>query len=207
MKPPMIPTPAKTKIAAIKLPASNFLETSPTRAGASAVAGADCAGAGAGAFATVRPAGCSFAGSVFANAGASSRTWLEAGAFAAATGVSTTGEKFGAGDVGISSGLAGVPAANDSERPAGASRTTALASSCDLDSVASIPAINGLLAGAAAAVLDSAADFVFVAAAPGIGLGSIAGLDSVCASAKAVAASAAGAGELASAGLCIQPRS
>src|SRR5437588_5836723 len=203
MKPPMIPTPAKTKIAAIKLPASNFLETSPTRAGASAVAGADCAGAGAGAFATVRPAGCSFAGSVFANAGASSRTWLEAGAFAAATGVSTTGEKFGAGDVGISSGLPGLPAANDPGAAPEDCVTAELArGSSGLGAVASIPAI----AGAAVLVFASAA-FPFATAAPGIGLGSIAGLDSVCASAKAVAASTAGAGEVASAGLCIQPRS
>ena len=127
----------------------------------------------------------------------------DAGARAAATGVSTTGEKFGAGDVGISSGLPGLPAANDPGAAPEDCVTAELArGSSGLGAVASIPAI----AGAAVLVLASAA-LPFATAAPGIGLGSIAGLDSVCASAKAVAASTAGAGEVASAGLCIQPRS
>jgi len=101
---------------------------------------------------------------------------------AATTGVvSTTGEKFGAADVGISSGLAVVPAANDSLGAAGDWTIAALG--------------------------DSAAGLFLAKDSPGIGLGSIAGIDSVCASAKAVAASAAGAGDVAKAGLCIQPLS
>src|SRR6266571_4324503 len=127
----------------------------------------------------------------------------EAGASAAATGVSTTGEKFGAGEVGISSGLAGLPAAYDSGGTAAGCVTAVLAAaSSGLGPVASIPAI----AGAVVLVLASAT-LALAAAAPGIGLGSIAGLDSVCASVKAVAASAAGAVDVASAGLCNQPRS
>ncbi len=127
----------------------------------------------------------------------------DASARAAATGVSTMGEKFGAGDVGISSGLAGLPAANDPGAAPEDCVTAVLAvGSSGLGAVASIPAI----AAAAALALASAA-LPFATAAPGIGLGSIAGPDSVCASAKAVAASPAGAGEVASAGLCIQPRS
>ena len=72
------------------------------------------------------------------------------------------------------------------------------AGSSAFGAVASIPTIAGLVF--ASATLP-------FAAAPGIGLGSIAGLDSVCASASAVAASAAGAGDVANAGLCIQPKS
>src|SRR4051812_16875075 len=194
---PITPTPAKTKIDANKLPGSNLRETSPTCAGASAVAGADWPGAGAetfdsatGAFAAgAAGTGCDF-DSVFAIAGACSRTCaLAAGAFCA-IGVSTTGEKFGAGEVGISSGRAGLPIANDPGAVPEDSLTALLAApSSGFGAVASIPAMAGLV-------------LPFAAAAPGIGLGSIAGLDSVCASASAVAASAAGAGEVASAGLC-----
>src|SRR5438067_10303003 len=98
-----------------------------------------------------------------------------AGAGAAATGVSTTGEKFGAGEVGISSGLAGLPAAYDPGGTAAGCVTAVLAAaSSGLGPVASIPAI----AGAVVLVLASAT-LPLAAAAPGIGLGSIAGLDSV----------------------------
>src|SRR5207237_3025808 len=115
-----------------------------------------------------------------------------AGAGADATGVSTTGEKFGAGEVGISSGLAGLPAANDPGGTADDCETAVLAAaSSGLGAVASMPAISGA---AAVFALDSD-PLPFATAAPGIGLGSIAGLDSVCASATAVAASAAGAGD------------
>ena len=89
----------------------------------------------------------------------------DAGDAAAVTGVSTTGEKLGAGDVGICSGRAGVPAAIDSVT-AGAK----VAGDSPVFAVASMPAISGLAAGFA----------LFLAReAPGIGLGSIAGLDSV----------------------------
>src|SRR5204862_8155987 len=105
------------------------------------------------------------------------------------------GEKLGAGDVGISSGLAGLPAANDPGAAPEDCVTAVLAvGSSGLGAVASIPAI----AGAAALALASAA-LPFATAAPGIGLGSIAGLDSVCASTKVVAASTAGVGEVAGA--------
>src|SRR5437667_1825421 len=152
-----------------------------------------------------------------------------AGAGAAATGVSTTGEKFGAGEVGISSGLAGLPAAYDPGGTAAGCVTAVLAAaSFGLGPVASIPAIAGAVvlvlasatlplaaaglpaaydpggtaAGCVTAVLATAssglgpvasipaiagavlwalapATLPLAAAAPGIGLGSIAGLDSV----------------------------
>ena len=124
----------------------------------------------------------------------------EAGAAAAATGVSTTGEKFGAGEVGISSGLAGLPIATEPGTvPVDSVSAVLAAGSCGFGATASIPAISGFV--------FASATLPFAAAAPGIGLGSIAGLDSLAAEAKAVAASAAGAGDVASAGLCIQPRS
>ena len=85
---------------------------------------------------------------------------------------------------------------------------TALGDSTAREVVASIPAI-GRFAAAAEGREDSAfACFraLFAAtAAPGIGLGSIAGKDSFCA--DITAASVAGATEATMAGLCIQPRS
>src|SRR5205085_3162145 len=202
--------PAKTKMAANKLPVSNFpRETSPTWAGASAVAGVADAAATTGAFAAATGgAGCGGAAAGFdcATAGCSCNAGAaaEAGAPADATGVSTTGEKFGAGEVGISSGLAGLPAANDSGGTADDCETAVLAAaSSGLGAVASIPAINGA---AAVFALDSD-PLPFATAAPGIWLGAISGLDSFCASAKAVSASGAGAGHAARAGRCLQPRS
>src|ERR1700732_577116 len=68
----------------------------------------------------------------------------DAGALAAATGVSTSGEKVGAAAVGISSGLAGLPAANDCGTREEDSFTAALAAvSSGFGAVASIPAIAG----------------------------------------------------------------
>ena len=119
-----------------------------------------------------------------------------------ATGVSTVGDKVGAGVAGRSSGLEGVPAAIELvfKAKAGAWMPAAGDSgACDV--VASMPAIVGAGKAAAAVSLPLAATVV-----PGMGLGSIAGLDSVCADMTA-AASATGAGEPASAGLWIQPRS
>src|SRR5438105_10195524 len=143
----MTPMPAKTKMAANKLPTSNFpRDTSPTCAGASAVAGvADAAAttgglAGAAAGAALAGCDCTTAGcSRVAGTGAD-----DAGAAAAATGVSTTGEKLGAGEVGISSGLAGLPAASDPGAAPEDSLTALLAAaSSGFGAVASIPAIAG----------------------------------------------------------------
>src|SRR5882724_9373604 len=122
---------------------------------------------------------------------------------AAATGVvSTVGENAGTGRPGRSSGLAGVPAALDPlEVTTGASAVTAGDSTRDAG--ASAAATAGLGAGEASFAF---ACLLAATVVPGIGLGSIAGLDSVCADMTA-AASAAGAGEPAKAGLCIQPRS
>src|SRR5205085_5038867 len=176
--------PAKTKMAANKLPTSNFpRETSPTCAGASAVAGVADAAATTGAFAGAAGAtawagaleGCDWATAGFSRVVGTAAD--DAGTAAAATGVSTTGEKLGAGEVGISSGLAGLPAASDPGAAPEDSLTALLAAaSSGFGAVASIPAI----AGAAVLVLASAA-LPFATAAPGMGLGSIAGLDSVCA--------------------------
>ena len=124
------------------------------------------------------------------------------GAAAAAGVVSTVGENAGTGRPGRSSGLAGVPAALDPlEVTAGASAVTAEDSARDAG--ASAAATAGLSAGVASFAF---ACLLAAPVVPGIGLGSIAGLDSVCADITA-AASAAGAGEPAKAGLCIQPRS
>ena len=196
------PIPVKTSAPTRRLCPSNLLrEPSAIRAGARAVAGADCCGAAAGCFDSVIAG--AFAAACVAGllvvvlaAGCSRGIAAEAGAFAPATGVSTTGEKVGAAAVGISSGLAGLPAAKDFGAREVASFTAALArASSGFGAVASIPAIAG------------AAPLFLASAAPGMGLGSIAGLASVCASANAVAASAAGAGDIATAGLWSQPRS
>src|SRR5256885_10494976 len=145
--------PAKTKMAANRLPTSNFpRETSPTCAGASAVAGvADAAATTIGGFAGAAGA---LAGCDCATTGCSRVPGTaadDAGAPAAATGVSTTGAKLGAGEVGISSGLAGLPAASDpGAGPADSVMAVLAAASSGLGAVASIPTIAG------AAVLDLA---------------------------------------------------
>jgi hypothetical protein len=96
--------------------------------------------------------------------------------------------------------LAGVPAAIDAPEVTADGCITTVPGDSALDVVASMPATGG---DAEARAFEGFA----LATAPGIGLGSIAGLDSVCASAIAEAASVAGAGDVAKEGLCIQPRS
>ena len=86
---------------------------------------------------------------------------------------------------------------------------TAAGDSAPCELVASIPAIAGLAAGEEEgedSVFASLAGLFAAATALGIGLGSIAGLDSVGADMAAVA-SAAGVEEATIAGLCSQPRS
>jgi len=103
--------------------------------------------------------------------------------------------------VGISSGFAGEPAAmllSPSDKP-DSNAVAGRLEACDV--VASMPVIVGAGEASARESLPFAATVV-----PGIGLGSIAGLASVCA-AIAAAASLAGAGDPARAGLCNQPRS
>src|SRR5437763_6498918 len=146
--------PAKTKIAANKLPTSNFpRETSPTCAGASAVAGvADAAATTIGGFAAGALAGCDCATTGCSRVPGTAAD--DAGAPAAATGVSTTGEKLGAGEVGISSGLAGLPAASDPGAAPYDSLTAVLAAaSSGFGAVASIPAIAGAVLALAWAAL------------------------------------------------------
>ena len=125
---------------------------------------------------------------------------MEAEGDAAATWVSTVGENAAAGAAAASSGFAGA----SFEATTGGC-VTAAGDSAARELVASIPAITGLAAGEES-VFASLAGLFAAATALGIGLGSIAGLDSVGAD-MAVAASAVGVEEATIAGLCSQPRS
>jgi len=196
-------------------PTSNVCGVSPmtgrdhsrTRVGASTVAGvaATIAGALAGA------ADGSTEGSDGAAAGRS--PWLtgaadaamEAEGDAAATWVSTVGENAAAGAAAASSGFAGA----SFEATTGGC-VTAAGDSAARELVASIPAITGLAAGEEEegedSVFASLARLFAAATALGIGLGSIAGLDSVGAD-MAAAASVVGVEEATIAGPCSQPRS
>ncbi len=127
----------------------------------------------------------------------------------AATGVSTVGESAATGAAGTSSGLAGVPAAMDSFEATTGACIIAVVDSAAREVVASMPATAGRAAGGEGGtdlVLGSFGALFAATAVPGIGLGSIAGKDSVCADITA-AASVAGATEATIAGLCTQPRS
>ena len=130
---------------------------------------------------------------------------MEAEGDAAATWVSTVGENAAAGAVAASSGFAGA----SFEATTGGC-VTAAGDSAARELVASIPAITGLAAGEEEegedSVLASLAGLFAAATALGIGLGSIAGLDSVGAD-MAAAASVVGVEEATIAGLCSQPRS
>src|SRR6266446_5935687 len=125
---------------------------------------------------------------------------MEAEGDAAATWVSTVGENAAAGAAAASSGFAGV----SFEATTGGC-VTATGDSAARELVASIPAITGLAAGKES-VFASLAGLFAAATALGIGLGSIAGLDSVGAD-MATAASVVGVEEVTVAGLCSQPRS
>ena len=182
----------------------NRLTTSPIvgRDGSRGLEGAKTVAApGAAADAT---AGCSL--ELCASAGApapfdeTDEAMIVADGWASATEVSTVGEREGTATAGMSSGLAGVPAAIESLEGIAGESIVAAGNSGACEMVASIPAI--VRAGAAAARVS----LPFATVVPGIGLGSIAGLDSACADITA-AASAAGAVEPAMAGLCIQPKS
>src|ERR1700730_2806559 len=161
-------------------------DQSPTRAGARTVAGvADAAGGAL----TVRSV-ADFSVSVAAVV-----VTTDCAGDDSATVVSTVGESVGTARAGTSSGLAGVPAAIKPREAITGAAAIAAGDSLACDVVASIPTITGAAAGLLKATL-----------APGIGLGSIAGLGSICADMTA-AACEAGAGEPASAGLSIQPKS
>src|SRR5438445_13424047 len=125
---------------------------------------------------------------------------MEAEGDAAATWVSTVGENAAAGAAAASSGFAGA----SFEATTGGC-VTATGDSAARELVASIPAITGLAAGEES-VFASLAGLFAAATALGIGLGSIAGLDSVGAD-MAAAASVVGVEEVTVAGLCSQPRS
>src|SRR5437667_2209870 len=202
----------KKMLARSNPPTSNVCGVSPmtgrdhsrTRVGASTVAGvaATTAGALAGA------ADGSTEGSDGAAAGCS--PWLtgaadaamEAEGDAAATWVSTVGEDTAAEAARASSGFAGVV---DSFEATTGGCVTAAGDSAARELVASIPAITGLAAGEES-VFASLAGLFAAATALGIGLGSIAGLDSVGAD-MAATASVVGVEEATIAGLCSQPRS
>jgi hypothetical protein len=123
---------------------------------------------------------------------------IETEGAASATGVSTVGDSAGIGAAKISSGRAGVPAAVRLLAATSGAEEMEARDSFAREVVASIPAIDRV--GAVAVLLDAIV-------VPGIGLGSIAGLDSACAAMTAAASAEEGAGEPAIAGLCIQPRS
>ncbi len=205
-------TPATTRPPTSNVCQSNRLgcDNSCTWAGAKTVAGvAEAAAADAGAI-DIASAGEAI-GFDSATAADSEGIAEEAGEAAAVTGVSTTGDTAGTGTAGISSGFAGVPAAKDSlGMLAGGCKTVAGAGFSACDAVASIPAIAGVATGDAVAevcAFDSFACSFFASTTPGMGLGSIAGLDSVCVDSIATAASVGGAGEVPSDGVCSQPRS
>jgi hypothetical protein len=128
---------------------------------------------------------------------------MEAEGDAAATWVSTVGENAAAGTPGASSGgFAGVV---DSFEAMTGGCVTAAGDSAARELVASIPAITGLAAGEKEdedSIVASLAGLFAAATALGIGLGSIAGLDSVGADMPAV-----GVEEATIAGLCSHPRS
>src|SRR5438309_12116098 len=129
---------------------------------------------------------------------------MEAEGDAAATWVSTVGENAAAGAAAASSGFAGA----SFEAMTGGC-VIAAGDSAARELVASIPAITGLATGKKEgndSIFASLAGLFAEAIALGIGLGSIAGLDSVGAD-MAAAASAAGVEEATIAGLCSQPRS
>ena len=128
---------------------------------------------------------------------------MEAEGDAAATCVSTVGENAAAGTPGAcSGGFAGVV---DSFEAMTGGCVTAAGDSAARELVASIPAITGLAAGEKEgedSIVASLAGLFAAATAVGIGLGSIAGLDSVGADMAAV-----GVEEATIAGLCSHPRS
>src|SRR5438105_15280575 len=129
---------------------------------------------------------------------------MEAEGEAAATWGSTVGETAAAGAAAASSGFAGA----SFEATTGGC-VTAAGDSAARELVASIPAITGLAAREEEgedSVFASLAGLFAAATALGIGLGSIAGLDSVGAD-MAATASVVGVEEATIAGLCSQPRS
>ena len=134
----------------------------------------------------------------------------EAAGDATATGVSTVGDNDGEATAGISDGADGLPAATDSFNAlvvAGAG--TPEAGSLVAGAIASPSARPALGAGEANASVVSPAfalPRLLAEAVSGIGLGSIAGLASVCADAT-TAASVDGPGDPPAAGLCNQPTS
>jgi hypothetical protein len=131
---------------------------------------------------------------------------MEAEGDAAETWVSTVGENAAVEAADASSGFVG---AVDSFEATSGGCVTAAGDSALCKLVASIPAIAGLAAGEEEGEDSGFASLIglFAAAtAVGIGLGSIAGLDSVGADMAAVA-SAVGVEEATIAGLCSQPRS
>lgn len=127
---------------------------------------------------------------------------------AAATGVSTVGDKEGDATAGMSEGIDGLPAAIDSFGAVFVvDGDTVIGSVVALPFDSVIP--NAVLGGgeASANVVSAfALPCLPATAVSGIGLGSIAGLASVCADAT-TAASVAGPGEPPAAGLCSHPRS
>ena len=125
---------------------------------------------------------------------------------AAATGVSTVGERDGTATAGMSDGPAGVPAAIDSfELLVGGTEMPA-ADSLGASANPSDPTAE-VGAGEAKARVSVFLPCLLATADSGIGLGSMAGLASVEADATTAAASDAGLGEPPVAGLCNQPRS
>jgi hypothetical protein len=131
---------------------------------------------------------------------------MEAEGDAAETWVSTVGENAAAEAADASSGF--VEAVDSFEATSGGC-VTAAGDSAPCELVASIPAIAGLAAGEEEgedSVFASLSGLFAAATTLGIGLGSIAGLDSVGADMAAVA-SVVGEEEATIAGLCSQPRS
>src|ERR1043166_6615498 len=121
-----------------------------------------------------------------------------------AAGVSTVGAVAGSWIAGTSSGLAGVPAAADClDATTGGWDGTTIGSFAR-EVVASMPG-TGCVAGLEEATVFCGT-FVFAAATPGIGLGSIAGTISFCVD-IAAAASLAGRTDATVVELCSQPRS
>src|SRR5436309_685097 len=121
--------------------------------------------------------------------------------------LSTVGETAA---VGLASASSGFAEAVDSFAATTGGCRVATGDSAAREVVASIPAITGLVAGeeeeGVYSVFASLAGLPAVITALGIGLGSIAGLDSVCAD-IAAAASVAGVDEATATGLCSQSRS
>lgn len=128
--------------------------------------------------------------------------------------VSTTGDPVAVGSADNCSGLAGEPLAEGAAAVAGTIPSLRLSAKRPFGEAAA--AVSGFVSGAVSVAgatvdvvvsgLDSFACLLDANRVPGMGLGSIAGLDSAWADIT-VAASAAGAGPAATVGLCIQPRS